>query len=455
MRFFVAMVAAKLAYRILRLLGRSASHYPGWIALKLCPTYLSVVPKCQLTICVTGTNGKTTVTNLISDVLVSNKFSVSTNRIGSNIAPGVATALTNAVSWRGRPVCDACVLEVDERASRLILPAVKPDYLVVTNLFRDSLKRNANPAFMRDLIEAHTPDGTTLVLNADDLCSSTLCADRPNRRVFFGMDQLPGDATTPADNIVTDHTACPVCHAQLVWRVRRYHHIGRAHCPGCGYASHAADYELVAVDGPTIAVRHGEVVVTYPLINDTMFNVYNELTAIATLCEVGLTPQQIGVSLTSLAVVDSRMNETSIGPVRVVMAMSKGQSCVSTSRTLDFVRQEPGRKAVMLVMDDWYDRRHSVEYIGWIYDADFEFLKDETVVQVLACGPRCYDYQLRLLVAGIDQSRITCCEDELAAPRSLKLDNLDAVFILYDTSTIHRAAELKQKTLDELRKVYS
>ena len=68
-RFHVALAAAKLSKGLIQLLGRNGTHTPGVIALKICPDFLAQAPKAPLTICVTGTNGKTTCSNLITDVL--------------------------------------------------------------------------------------------------------------------------------------------------------------------------------------------------------------------------------------------------------------------------------------------------------------------------------------------------------------------------------------------------
>ena len=204
--------------------------------------------------------------------------------------------------------------------------------------------------------------------------------------------------------------------------------------------------------GRTLVVAHDGLSETYPLVSDTVFNIYNELTAITMLRLAGVAPERIAAVLASWTVVDSRLKQTEVGPIRLVQAMSKGQSSVSCSQTLDYVRHQPGRKAVVLMMDDWYDRQRSVEYIGWIYDADFEFLNDPGVVQVLACGPRCYDHQVRLLLAGVPPERITCCEDELQAWRAIDTGRIDTVFLLYDTSTLHQASKLAGLMADHLGK---
>ena len=70
-RFFTAMAAAKLAYFGLRLLGRNATYLPGEIAVHICPDFIGYLTKPETVICVTGTNGKTTTSNLLNSVLTS------------------------------------------------------------------------------------------------------------------------------------------------------------------------------------------------------------------------------------------------------------------------------------------------------------------------------------------------------------------------------------------------
>ena len=99
-------------------------------------------------IAVTGSNGKTTVSNLLNDVLTDKGYKVLNNQLGSNVAAGIATSLLVGCGLFGKTRYEMAVLEVDERSSRRIYPHVKPDILIVTNLFRDSPMRNAHPQYI-------------------------------------------------------------------------------------------------------------------------------------------------------------------------------------------------------------------------------------------------------------------------------------------------------------------
>jgi len=449
LRFHLAVVAAKCSAKLIRMLGRNASHNPGVVALKICPDFMAQAPKAPLAICVTGTNGKTTVSNLLTDALIADGRKAVSNRTGSNIVPGCTTNLINSLNWRGKCCVDATVFEVDERASRLILPYIKPDYLVVTNLFRDSLKRNAHPDYIFSVIDTYCPDTTKLILNADELCCSMLKAN--NQRAYYGIGKLPSDVTE-SSNIVADYSICPDCGTKLSYDYLRYHHIGYAKCPACGFHSKDADYlaDSINYEEKTLSIRHGETSFEYPLISDITFNIYNELTVITTLLEVGISQEKVRELVAKIHVPDSRLNQTCVNGVSVVQAMSKGQSCISSCRTFDYVSGQPGKKVVMLAMDDAYDRKKSVEYIGWIYDVDYELLNKEDIIQVVATGPRCYDHKVRLLLAGVPEDRISCAETELAGVDMVNIQDSDSVYILYDTSTYDLSCQMKEKLLKRL-----
>ena len=96
------------------------------------------------------------------------------------------------------------------------------------------------------------------------------------------------------------------------------------------------------------------------------------------------------------------------------------------------------------MIDDLFERHDSSEFIGWIYDADFEFLNTEDVKQIVLAGPRCFDYKLRLLMAGVPESRILCEEDEFKAVDIMNKD-IDKLYLLHDTSTYDLACKVEEK----------
>ena len=246
MRFFIALWIAKIAKITIKIFGKllklNGSHFPGNVANKISPKFLSKIGKPKTIITVTGTNGKTTTCNLIIDCLEKNGYKVLNNRFGSNVRGGITTSLLSGVNIFNKSKYDIAVLEVDERSSKKIYPYIKPTYAVVTNLFRDSLKRNAHSEYIFNIINESLPDESTLILNADDMISNRL-KEGKNKKVYFGIDKQETDGNEEV-NIINDVRICPNCYTKLKFNFIRYHHIGSAYCEKCGYKSPEKDYSI-------------------------------------------------------------------------------------------------------------------------------------------------------------------------------------------------------------------
>ena len=68
-RFYFALLFAKATARVMKLIGRKGTSMPGSWAIILCPDFLGRMPRPKTIIGITGTNGKTTVSNLVEDIL--------------------------------------------------------------------------------------------------------------------------------------------------------------------------------------------------------------------------------------------------------------------------------------------------------------------------------------------------------------------------------------------------
>ena len=441
LRFWGSLWAAKGTRAALRLLGRSATYLPGAVALRLCPSFLSQIGKPARVVAVTGTNGKTTVANLLGGALAKHGLSVLDNRLGSNTAAGIACALLAGASLSGRVKRDVAVLEMDERSAARVLPFVRPELLAVTNLFRDSIMRNAHPEYIAGIISANVPDSTKLLLNADDLISCGVAPDLP--RAYFGLKRMDTDVTECV-NLINDVQICPHCRSGLVFDYRRYHHIGRAKCPDCGFASPEYDYAgRLNPENGTLSVTDPAGEFDLRLTGDSVFNIYNLLTVAAAMRELGLSPDETSAALDGAAVLESRYHEIEAGNVRVVMQMAKDRNALACSRAFDYAAGKPGRKELILMMNNLRDSKAWSENTCWLYDCDFELLNREEITRIVATGPRALDYCLRLRFAGIPEEKLRFAEREIDAPNELELEPGESVYIFYGTDAIALANQVR------------
>lgn len=444
LRYCIAFFVAKMGQNILRLFKKNATYFPGKMAIKICPKFLKYIKKPEKIVFVTGTNGKTTVCNMINDILTDNGYDILNNRLGSNINSGIASSLIEGCTWTGKNKKHLAIFEVDERSSRLIYPYVIPNYLVCTNLFRDSIKRNAHTDFIVGIINSVLPETTKLILNADDLIACSL--GKNNEKVYFGIDKLDTDVKETT-NIIKDIRVCPKCNTKLEYNYARYHHIGNAYCPNCEFKSPNSDYLITKIDkeNKQITVKNGNEEFNYSTIASSVFNIYNEIAAITLLRQLGLSEKMINDSLKKLKIVETRISEENINGITVISHLSKGQNPVAGSRVFDYVQQEEGEKSVILILDDCDDAKNSSENLTWLYDADFELLNDDSIKQIIIGGVRCYDYYLRLLIAGVEKSKLKCVENELETVDFLEKDKINKLFILHDIYKYDVALKLKEK----------
>lgn len=448
LRFRLALFIGKTAYRTQKLLGMNASHYPGRLAINICPDFLGRIDKPEKIICVTGTNGKTTACNMILDVLKDCNVDVLNNRAGSNLNAGIATALLSNSTIGGKVKKKLALFEVDERSSKLIYPYIHPDFAVCTNLFRDSLQRNAHTEYIFNLISDHIPKDTHMILNADDAISQGLAPN--NKRTYYSIQRLASDHEEDI-NIINDARICPKCYHMLKYNYLRYHHIGNATCPNCGFTSPRSDYAaLPDFENNTLTVTHDGNQEVYPLITDSMFNTYNQVTAITVLKMLGLTYEDIKNSFAKVNVIESRYSTAKAKGVEVITHLSKGFNPIACSCVFEFVSKQPGNKEVILMLGDIYGHSHSPEIVTWMYDADFEYLNQPNINHLIVCGERAEDYKLRLLLAGVPEDKITCVPDEKEAHEHLRYTETEKVFILHQVYATAAARIAKDKIIDKL-----
>ena len=92
------------------------------------------------------------------------------------------------------------------------------------------------------------------------------------------------------------------------------------------------------------------------------------------------------------------------------------------------------------------------EYTGWYYQADFEYLADPAIKQVVVQGANSDDLLLRkLLLAGIEPAKIRLAETETEAADMVDLDGVDGVFCAYDIFNGEQADRFRDRVAERIR----
>jgi UDP-N-acetylmuramyl tripeptide synthase len=165
MRARVATRVGSAAATASRLAGKGdGSVIGGIIGLRLAPDLLSLLAAGRQVVLVTGTNGKTTTTKLITAALAPLGGEIASNVYGANMEAGLTSALSRA------PGARVAVLETDEKYIPAVIKATRPAVVVLLNLSRDQMDRAAEIWLLaRRWREAlGNAPGCRAVANADD-----------------------------------------------------------------------------------------------------------------------------------------------------------------------------------------------------------------------------------------------------------------------------------------------
>ena len=142
--YLLITIITKLTNQIIKILKLGAGYtWPGHFALKLDNNILSnkKLHPSEGFVFISGTNGKTTTSKLISFILEKKGLKVVTNKSGANLLNGVASELILNTTLSGKATSDIGVFEVDEKVLPKLLEIISPRTLVLLNLSRDQLDR--------------------------------------------------------------------------------------------------------------------------------------------------------------------------------------------------------------------------------------------------------------------------------------------------------------------------
>ena len=188
-RYVPAVLAGKLARFATRLRG-GGSAFPGHLANRMAPSLLSTLGGQfpDGVVFVLGSNGKTTTTHMISEILRAHGLRVFTNPTGANLPQGVTSALLADATLTGRVRADVAVLEVDEGFAAELADILSPRVIVALNVQVDQLYRFYETERVADMmLDAARRADVRVVINRDDPYLSKIDASTLRAPVsFFG-----------------------------------------------------------------------------------------------------------------------------------------------------------------------------------------------------------------------------------------------------------------------------
>lgn len=345
------------------------SALPGLFVEKIDPDFikrtLAQLPKGVVLI--SGTNGKTTTTKMVVELLEGQGLRVFTNRTGSNFTRGVAAALLGEVTIQGTLDADIAVLELDEAHAIHFVRAIQPRYSLLLNVMRDQLDRFGEidaTANLLHIVAAQTTDG--VVINGDDprLGTTAFTQGISAKIAYYGVDTslhalFPSDDALYAPDTSKKSTIKSIA-------------------------------SLKKIEGTHATIRFNNKSHTVPLKLEGIYNIQNAVGAVALVMQIqgdALDTTRMLASLSNVTPAFGRGETLIVDDLPCQLVLVKNPS----GFRLGLKSFESKNYATMIAINDNYADGRDV---SWLWDVDFASLREEGVDTV--SGMRAYDMALRL-----------------------------------------------------------
>ncbi len=413
-RLALALAAGKAATAASRRLGLGAgSNFPGKVVLRLHPRATEKIASRLARGCVlvTGTNGKTTTSNLLAAMFRQAGLRPVHNRVGANLISGITAALAQASDLSGKPGGDIGLFEVDEATLPEAVRRLRPGLVIITNLFRDQLDRYGELetlAHKMDSALGEMESGSAVLLNADDPLVACLGASSAASLYYFGIEcEEVGEGVL---RHAADSKHCRECGSPLDFAVHFFGHMGKYSCPLCGTSRPRPHFiaERVGLKGTlgsTVTLTTPAWKTTLELNIPGLYNVHNLLAAAGGAYLLGLDEEMVRRGVEGYVTAFGRGERLPVEGRNIFLVLSKNPT--GFNEVIRTVREEGSDLVVLAALND---RVADGRDVSWIWDVDFEELAPLPRVLV-ATGTRAWDMALRMKYAGLDPARLEVREN--------------------------------------------
>lgn len=403
--FLLKIYVIKVIIFIFEKIFNKGSSFPGKIALKLDKDILKKISFDYNIIVVTGTNGKTTTTNMIYKTLINANINAITNSSGANMTFGIITCFIKNFKLSSKNKKNIyAVLEVDESYIPIIKNHLNINYLVVTNLFRDQTDRHVDYHIIFDKIMSATIENKNikLILNAD--CSIFCGLNIENEISYYGFSKELSFLDNVNDN--EDFKFCKFCNTKYKYKSVTYAYLGHFYCENCNFERNELKYSCENIEEKDSFLRlkfnDDDVVLNAKGIH----NIYNALCCYSLCKEINIDTKTINKTLSfDNTIPFGRYQTINIYEKNLIMSLVKNPS--GFNLLINNITNNTEEFNCFLFLND--NEPDGID-ISWIYDVNFENLQNSKIQNIYVLGKRKYDLMIRLNpIFKLDETNV--CEN--------------------------------------------
>lgn len=304
---------------------------------------------------------------------------------------GIISAFVLASDKHCRLDADYACIEVDEIASVRVLPQLKPDCALLTNISRDQLDRfgEVDITFHKLKTAVTSVPNTKLIINCDDVLSYTLAAESENPFITYGISEQIFDDISRSE--IRESIFCRSCGKKLEYDFFHYGQLGIYHCPSCGLERPEPDFTASEIE------LHDELYTFHMDGMDihstarTPYNIYNTLSAYAALNALEADRSHFQEMIETFDYGNNRESIFSINGARVQLHLAKNP--IGFQQKISLVLKDKKPKDIIIQINDTYQ---DGEDVSWLWDVDFQYLADAQAATITTTGTRRHDMGLRL-----------------------------------------------------------
>lgn len=433
MRFFAALYIAKvLAWGIDIVASGRGTNLPGEIALKICPDFITHIGNLEpgRTIFVTGTNGKSTTTNLIAHVFDKAGIKAAVNLEGANLLPGVVVTLMKNAGLNGKLKASVVLLETDERFLPIIYKQLPAHHICITNVQKDQVQRNGEPDIIWRKIASVINDNVTVYVNNNEPNAKSL-GRLTNKCITYGVEKNTA-SFDKKDDFFSVTMPCPVCHGVIEFNSYNIDNVGAFICKDCGFEGKCkADYQAQDIDfeGKTFVACGRK----YDFKYNTPFFLYCYIAALAVAREFDIDDNVIGKAFKDFVNIGGRMENVQAGDKQIHYFRMKQENPETVQSALNVIAEDKTEKMLVLGLDELTDFKPHYTNTFYSYDCDFRKLIDSKLSRCICfSGTVAYDAALRLIYDGLDKEKLTVLptDDEATIVKEIQKYSCNNVYMV-------------------------
>ncbi len=404
--FYIQLILGKIIVFLIKIIDKNrGTDLPGKIILKInkkFPLGFKSIDYDKV-VFITGTNGKSTTTNIVSHVIKESKKNVLANLEGANLIAGITTSLIKNAKLNGRLKSEYFVFEIDERSLKGIYDVIPAKHLVITNLQKDQSHRNGDPDFIYRKVKEVVNNDMTLYLNNEEPRSKSF-EDFSKNVKYYGVDK--NEFSRKHDGPLDITMPCPKCNHKIHFDYFNIDNVGKFSCLNCSFKSEEnLKHSLSDIDFEKEIFKYeGE---NFSMPYNVPFMLYNYSLCIL-LCEnFGISKEDIKKAFQTFINVGGRIENIRYKGKSLKYIRIKQENPETLQSALDIVAADKKEKTFILGLCIIKDEHPFYTNTFYAYDCNFTPLVNSGIKKYIAFSKYVsYDTANRFIYEGVDRKDI-------------------------------------------------